>query len=1069
MPEASDARLEPLAGFVGRAEPLRRLTAAFAAVARASEAAAPPAAARAGLVLVTGEAGIGKTALLRQFATQAAQIGATVAWGSCWEGDQTPAWWPWTQALRSLLEQRPALGDGMGTDLAAILPESAVPAPAVAADAAHRVHLLDAVARLLRQAGADGPVVVILDDLQWSDLSTVDLLRFLAGQGRTGPLLLVGAYRPEDPRPEIAAGLAELAVIAELVVLSYLSAGEVAELVHAVAGSAARDTWPRLVLERSAGHPFYARELCRMLAADGAVTELPHAVREVIGQRLSRLSPSCRAMLDVAAVGGGPLLPDVLAEVAGVDLLTMAELIAEGERAAVLRPRSGSGAGGGHEFTHDLYRETCYGQLAPRQRIELHHRLAQALARRRERGHLVFAADVARHLAAGLPLAALDEALAWAHAAADVDASRFAFAEAAGHLSRAGAAAAACGLGLSVAERVGLLTAEADLRLRAGDAPQARLLLDEAWGVATGGSVPHPHRGDGRGPVEPPQPQVLGAVALGLDRVDARFGMPRPELISRLESARSALRDSGTPAEAQVTAALARQLQHSVPGDRRPARALAQAAVAIARRLDDPVTLASCLLAEHDTLWTPGAASERAELALEIGELARQAGDAERHAQALLLLATARLEEGSAAFRAVLAEYSHATQQLRQPRHDYLLATRRAALALIDGDIETGDQLSAEAAALGEAVGDSDARNVRMSQRLEVVRARNDPAELLELAAEAVQWWVGVPIHAHAVAAGFRARAGDLDGAAREVEAVRALGDWRADRSYLWSVFVGELAAAAIALADRPLCLELLDELLPLADTCAVNGALVCFMGAHAHTVGLLHAALGDQARAVPRLRQALRIHERLGAKAWQLATQSALAALGGPEVPRPSAAAEQDGPRLERVGDMWRASYRGGIAFLRDAKGLHDLAALLARPGVDVPALELAGASALMAAEVDGGDPVLDAAALRAYRRRLTELDAQLDRADGDLGRRQRAIDEREQLLAQLRSATRPGGRTRSLGVASAERARKAVSARVRDAIRRIEAALPEFGRHLDRSIRTGVSCRYDPAAPAP
>ena len=143
-----------------------------------------------------------------------------------------------------------------------------------------------------------------------------------------------------------------------------------------------------------------------------------------------------------------------------------------------------------------------------------------------------------------------------------------------------------------------------------------------------------------------------------------------------------------------MTAALARQLQHSVPADRSQARPLADEAVRIARTLDDPAALASCMLAQHDTLWTPGTGTARAAIAAEIAGLAKQANDQERLAQALLLLATAQLEDGSPAFRAALAEFAYLTQRLRQPRHDYLLRTRQAALALLDGDIDTGERLS---------------------------------------------------------------------------------------------------------------------------------------------------------------------------------------------------------------------------------------------------------------------------------------------------------------------------------------------------------------------------------------
>ena len=353
-----------------------------------------------------------------------------------------------------------------------------------------------------------------------------------------------------------------------------------------------------------------------------------------------------------------------------------------------------------------------------------------------------------------------------------------------------------------------------------------------------------------------------------------------------------------------------------------------------------------------------------------------------------------------------------------------------------------------EAYELGAAVGDRDAGNVRMSQLLEVVRAGGDPDRLRATAAEAVRWWVGVPAHAHAVAAGFLARAGELDAARRELDTVLAIEDWRTDRSYLWSVFAGELTVAAIALDDRAVCAQLLDDLLPLADTCAVNGALVCFMGAHAHRVGLLYAALGEPAQARSWLDRALDTHRRLGATRWEAETLAAL---------------RDDAPALRRVGDLWQVSYGGRSAHLPDVKGLHDLATLLARPGQEVAAIELMGTPG---SGDETGEAVLDGAALTAYRRRLSQLDEDLAdaRHDHDLGRAERYADEREQVLTELRHATRPGGGSRRLGTTSSERARKAVTGRIRDAIQRIEAVLPELGAHLDRAIRTGTACSYRP-----
>ncbi len=152
-----------------------------------------------------------------------------------------------------------------------------------------------------------------------------------------------------------------------------------------------------------------------------------------------------------------------------------------------------------------------------------------------------------------------------------------------------------------------------------------------------------------------------------------------------------------------------------------------------------------------------------------------------------------------------------------------------------------------------------------MSQRLELVRARGIPDELLEFAGAAASHWTGAPIHAHAIAAGFCARAGDLPAARHHVTIVSDLGSWDADRYYFWSVGVRELARAAIALGDRSMCAELLADLAPIAGTCGVNGAVVAFAGSHGHAAGLLAAHLGD-VRSGVFLAGAAGVYQRLGA-----------------------------------------------------------------------------------------------------------------------------------------------------------------------------------------------------------
>jgi hypothetical protein len=231
-----------------------------------------------------------------------------------------------------------------------------------------------------------------------------------------------------------------------------------------------------------------------------------------------------------------------------------------------------------------------------------------------------------------------------------------------------------------------------------------------------------------------------------------------------------------------------------------------------------------------------------------------------------------------------------------------------------------------------------------------------------------------------------------------------------------------------------------------------VVGGCAAYYGPVDHHLGLLAGALGRTADAVAHRRAALAASERLGTPAWTATTRAALdGAAGGPAA-------------FRRDGETWTLGYAGREVHLADAKGLRDLATLLANPGAEVTAYRLWGGPA----EPPGADPVLDERARAAYRRRLAELDELLDAADarGDPAASDRARAERSALLAELAAATGLGGRRRRLGDED-ERARKAVTARVRDVLRRIRAVHPELADHLDAAVSTGTACRYAPAEP--
>ncbi len=1067
-----------LGGFVGRAAARKRIQAALHDDRT-----------RVRLVMVSGEAGIGKTSLLMESVRDVLKHNAdgVAAWGTCWDADRAPGYWPWVQVLRDLLPQTEpdalAAADAVErAALARLVPETspAGSSPATEPDDTDRARfaLFDAVGQFLERVARDRPLVVLLDDLQWADLSSLSLLEFIVSRHPPGTLLILAAYRHDELSAESAKVLAGLGVRATHVRLHGLSSTEVQEFVARSAGDRAAELWGPDLHRRTGGHPFLVRELCHAIAHEpvtsGAPT-VPEAAHELIAGRIARVSVETRQLLTVASVAGNDIRPDVLADVLELSPTAVAVRLDEAIRAGIILGVEG---GVRVRFAHDLYRETVYAGLATAERMALHQQVGTALERRHDRGGNVFAGEVARQFAAAAAVDGPARAIRWAQAAAAADRGRLAFAEAAAQLARVRRSLDDAGVPVPGALLVDLLVGQADAESRSGDPDGARQLLREAHAVAS--RIEDPER--------------LATVALALPRLGARFAMPRAEMIALLDEARRAVEGRSAVHEAQVSASLARELHHSVPRDRARARPLSEHALTIARGLDDPATLAGCLLARHDVLWTPGTAAERIELAREIVALAERSGDDERLSEGVLLTANALLEVGSPSFRRELAAFLDLEDGFGQPRHDYLARTRRAALALLDGSLDEAERLVLDAAELGEQIGEPDAGNVRMSQQLELARARGDPAGLAATAEQAVAWWVGVPSHAHAVAAGLCAEGGDLDAARRHLDTVLELDAWREDRSYLWSVFVGGLTAAAARLGEVELSEMLLAELAPLADACGVNGAVVCFMGSHAHWAGVAAASVGRTEEATALLLRAVEVHQRLGARAWEAESRAELARLLGPDEPlghrdraqalaaelgllgvtarladpaRSTAEAGQPPSAiLVRDGDLWRVSHGGRSAHLRDSKGLQDLAMLVARPGRDVHVLDLVGGAR---PGRDAANPVLDQSARADFRRRIIELDRDFAEAeqDHDLGRLARVESERDALIGELRRATGHTGRDRGLGSDASERARKAVTARVREAIRRIQAVVPDLGRHLDRSITTGAFCRYDPREP--
>ncbi|HEY5881565.1 MAG TPA: hypothetical protein VIU11_21835 [Nakamurella sp.] len=213
----------------------------------------------------------------------------------------------------------------------------------------------------------------MLDDLQWTDGSTIDLWHYLTGRATPGPLLLLGAYRHDDVGSDQAAALGRLGGAVERIPLGGLSPGEVADLARSIAGGSRGAGWAAEVHRRTGGQPYLVRELAHAVAAGADASEIPVAVHEAVAQRVARVSSDAAALLAAASVAGSGWTGDILADLVGEEPDRVAELLDEAAAAGLVS---------GLRFTHDIVREAVYDALPGPRRIDLHHRAALALVRR---------------------------------------------------------------------------------------------------------------------------------------------------------------------------------------------------------------------------------------------------------------------------------------------------------------------------------------------------------------------------------------------------------------------------------------------------------------------------------------------------------------------------------------------------------------------------------------------------------------------------------------------------------------------------------------------------------------
>jgi DNA-binding CsgD family transcriptional regulator/tetratricopeptide (TPR) repeat protein len=822
--------------------------------------------------LVGGEAGSGKSRLVREFAQEAAEGGALVLYGACDAVVQRP-YGPFAEALDQLVRSTDAatlradLGPGAG-ELTRLLPDLARRAgdlpPPLAADAdteRHRLHV--AVAELLAAAGRRTPLVLVVEDGHWADAPTLLLLRHLARGAAEARALVVTTFRDteaEVPQP-LAATLADLRRSEGVVRLRLagLTAEEIREFVERAAGGDLGPELPEVALalrELTGGNAFLMTEVWRTLLETETLTSAgpdhaggladalaglgsPEGVREVVSQRLARLSAASTELLELAAVAGPEFeLPVVAPEGAAAVHAALEEAVAHGMIEEVPARRLE------YRFTHELVRRALYDRMPRLRRAELHLRVGEALERAHRPGSTRGLAALAHHFAAAAPVDGPRRAVDYALRAGAAALDALAFDEADARLS------AALDLGVDDARTRGeTQLALGAARFRAGRSDDAMASFRGAAQIARALD----------------DPEMLAWAAIGFEDACWRPGITDAGAVELLEEASRALGDGDSELRVMLLAGLGRA--HSFLGDHAASDAVRERAIAMARRLDDRRGLATVLMRSY---WSrsEGRLEETLAMLTEARELADGLGDSELRAETTAwrmagLIAVGDLDTAAREQAAFLA----IARSLRQPFNIHVAEHYGSAIALATGRLADAEAAAERSHEWSRLLTGRDASGVHGIQMFGIRREQGRLAELEPVigllagsGGPAGVWRPGL--------AALLAELGMEREARRELEHIRREG-FEPLRSRLWLASLTYLADACAAVGDGELAALVYRELAPLARGNVVVGHGVACYGAADRFLGLLAATSGDHDRAVAHFEAALEMNRRMGAHTW--------------------------------------------------------------------------------------------------------------------------------------------------------------------------------------------------------
>jgi len=792
------------------------------------------------LLLVSGDAGMGKTRLAEEAGRLARAAGLAVSWGQCAEAEGAPPYLPWTQVFNQL---------SAGSPLTRI-PDWRKPAE----EQGSRFQLFEEALEAMREVSTRSPVVVILDDVQWADAASLHLLQYAASQLPSLPVMVLANHRDPEEASELATILPSIGRQRGVrrLPLRPLTASEGDELARRALGGQADWEVVASIQRRAEGNPLFIRELANLLSEPRPSSgELPRTVREVIRSRLLNLDPEVRNLLREAAVLGVEFDPRLLRALAGLSQVAIEDLLLDAERRRLV-----AGDKERQRFSHGLIQEVLYGELSTRERTRLHAEAARALKQRSPDFGDHRAEVVAHHLRQALPLVGPGEALMATLEAADDAESALAHEDAAIQLALAAELASLAGL--PVAQRHALQLRLGRCRFRAG-------AITSAWEACRAVAADARDAGDWSTVAEAAtliRGVAAGAIAAEIDGlcVDALAALPAADLSHRAKL-------------------LAQRVLVADPWALSRDQSLSTAALRAAEASGDPDSRFMALQAHKQELLNPQYCLERLSAGDRALRLAQESGRGEYAVWGHVCRIGALWELGRRAqLDGEIAALTAVVDRLKEPLHRWQLRLIKAAIARMEGRFAEAVLLLDSALEIGRAVGHQEAEVLDRVARAYLLLETGGSDEL----AQALQR------REPTGTAGFFAKLWEgvvLSGSLR-IEELRRLWPTIVDRfavfppNIAWIDAVAAMANMCCLVEDRGFAASLYTTLLPFADYQAVSVGGGGSAGPVALYLGKLAGLLGQWEDAEAWLQQAISSCQSMASAPTEAFARHALAAV---------------------------------------------------------------------------------------------------------------------------------------------------------------------------------------------